>query len=52
MVHRKPDITAASMTNMKPQNSNAVSFATVTENELLHVYMCIYVLIINKCNYY
>lgn len=28
MLQRKPDITAASMTNMKPQNSNAVSFAT------------------------
>lgn len=31
MLQRKPDITAASMTNMKPQNSNAVSFATVNK---------------------
>lgn len=30
MLHLNPDMTAASMTNMKPQNSNSVSFATVT----------------------
>lgn len=31
MHQRNPDITAASITKMKPQNSNAVSFATVEQ---------------------
>lgn len=31
MHQRNPDITAASITNTKPQNSNSVSFATVNK---------------------
>lgn len=31
MLQRNPDITAASITKMKPQNSNSVSFATVNK---------------------
>lgn len=30
---RKPDITAASMTKMKPQKSNSVSFATAKSQQ-------------------
>lgn len=30
MVHRNPDITAASITKRKPKKSNSVSFATAS----------------------
>lgn len=37
MVHLNPDITAASITKMNPQNSNLVSFATAYAGLLFRI---------------